>query len=196
MVRGAPGRGSSASPSSRLARNRDRHLVTVPRATPSRAATAISGPPSAQASTIRARNASPCAVLRRFAQFSNVRRSASDSTSGSSLLSPIPPAHPANWPTGTPVTRTRDARDKSASCGAVTTQDRLTRFRPDGTPPQTAIALSLIQIRCVVRTDTRRRRGPGQTHSGDMPCWAGASDSLRARLRPYAGRQAGSRARS
>ena len=59
IVRGTPGRGSSLSPSSRLARNRARHLFTVPRLTPSRAATAIFGPPSAQDSTIRARNASP-----------------------------------------------------------------------------------------------------------------------------------------
>ncbi len=72
MVRGTPGRGSSPSPSSRRARNRARHLVTVPRLTPSRAATAILGPPSAQARTIRARSACPCAVLRRFAQFSSV----------------------------------------------------------------------------------------------------------------------------
>ena len=105
MVRGTPGRGSSPSPSSRRARNRARHLVTAPRLTPSRAATAIFGPPSAQASTIRARNASPCAVFRRFAQFSNVRRSASDNTSGSSLGSAIPPADRTNRPTGTPATQ-------------------------------------------------------------------------------------------
>ncbi len=92
MVRGTPGRGSSPSPSSRLARKRARHLITVPRLTPSRADTAVLLRPSAQASTIRARSASPCAVLRRFAQFSRVRRSAPDSTSGSSLLSPITPA--------------------------------------------------------------------------------------------------------
>ena len=92
IVRGTPGRGSSPSPSSRRARNRARHLVTVTRLTRSRAATAVLLRPSAQASTIRARSASPCAVFRRFAQFSNVRRSASDSTSGSSLVSPMPPA--------------------------------------------------------------------------------------------------------
>ena len=92
IVRGTPGRGSSPSPSSRRARNRARHLITVTRLTRSRAATAVLLRPSAQASTIRARSASPCAVFRRFAQFSNVRRSASDSTSGFSLLSPMPPA--------------------------------------------------------------------------------------------------------
>jgi hypothetical protein len=57
---------------------------------PSRAATAMLLRPSAQASTIQARSASPCAVLRRSAQFSSVRRSAWDNTSGSSLVSPIP----------------------------------------------------------------------------------------------------------
>ena len=41
MVRGTPGRGSSPSPSSRRARKRARHLVTVPRFTRSRAATAM-----------------------------------------------------------------------------------------------------------------------------------------------------------
>ena len=94
IVRGTPGRGSSPSPSSRRVRNRARHLVTVTRLTLNRAATAVLLRPSAQASTIRARSASPCAVFRRFAQFSNVRRSASDSTSGTSLVSPIPPADP------------------------------------------------------------------------------------------------------
>ena len=88
-----PGRGSSPSPSSRLARNRARHLVTVLRLTPSRAATAMLLCPSALASTIRARNARSCAVLRRFAQFSNVCCSSCDNTSGASTGSPILPAH-------------------------------------------------------------------------------------------------------
>src|SRR6266851_5710413 len=102
MVRGTPGRGSSDSPSSRSRRKRARHLLTVLRLTPSRAATARLLPPCAQASTIRARRARPCAVLRRLTQFSNLRRSSSDSTSGSSLVSPIPPAernrHPGDSP--------------------------------------------------------------------------------------------------
>jgi hypothetical protein len=55
-------------------------------------------PPCAQASTIRARNARPCAVLRRLTQLSNVRRSAPVSTSGFSLLSAIPPAQLARQP--------------------------------------------------------------------------------------------------
>ena len=59
MVRGTPGRGSSPSPSSRAARKRPRHLITVFRLMPSRAATAVLLRPSAQASTIHARSASP-----------------------------------------------------------------------------------------------------------------------------------------
>ena len=127
MVRGTPGRGSSLSPSSRARRKRLRHLATVPRLTPSRAATAMLGPPSAQASTIRARKASPCAVVRRLAQLPSVRRSASDNTSGSSLLSPIPPAHRTARRTGTPQSQgPGPVVTKGDSCGAETTQDRLT----------------------------------------------------------------------
>ena len=92
MVRGTPGRGSPDSPSSRSRKKRARHLLTVWRLTLSRAATARLLPPWAQASTIRARSAGPCAVLRRLTQFSNVRRSSSDSTNGSSLLSAMQPA--------------------------------------------------------------------------------------------------------
>jgi hypothetical protein len=124
MVRGTPGLGSSLSPSSRPRRKRARHFVTVPRLTPSRAATAMLGPPSAQASTIRARRASPCAVLRRLAQLLNVRRSASDSTSGSSLGSPIPPADITDWPTGTP-----DPQSGPGWCGK-----RLTWCRDNSKP--------------------------------------------------------------
>jgi hypothetical protein len=75
MVRGTPGRGSSARPSSRSRRNRARQRLTVLRLTSSRAETAVLLPPSAQASTIRARSASPCAVVRRFAQPCYVSRS-------------------------------------------------------------------------------------------------------------------------
>ena len=92
-------------------RKRARHLRTVLRATPSRAATATLLPPPAQASTIRARSARPCAVLRRRIQFSNVRRSSEVSTSGSSLLSPMPPADrthpPAQAPDQEPGTGTQ-----------------------------------------------------------------------------------------
>jgi hypothetical protein len=86
-----PRRGSSPGPSRRLARERARHVLTVPRLTPSRAATARLPPPCAQASTIGARKARPCAVLRRLAQFSNVRRLSSDNTSGANLGSGIYP---------------------------------------------------------------------------------------------------------
>jgi len=63
IVRGTPGRGSSGKPSSLSRRNRVRHLRTVVRLTPSRAAIATLLPPCAQASTIRAFSARPCAVL-------------------------------------------------------------------------------------------------------------------------------------
>jgi hypothetical protein len=63
ILRGAPGRGSSARPSNRRSRNRLRHLVTVCGQTPNCAATSwlARKPPScAQPSTIRHRNARAC----------------------------------------------------------------------------------------------------------------------------------------
>ena len=74
--------------SSRSRKNPARHRFTVLRLTPSRAATAMLLPPCAQASTIHARSARHCAVLRRLTQYSNVRRSSPVSTSGSSLALP------------------------------------------------------------------------------------------------------------
>ena len=67
IVRGAPGRGSSSSPSRPRSTKRRRHLPTVCTVTRSRAATALLLRPAAQPSTIRARNAKACAVLRRCA---------------------------------------------------------------------------------------------------------------------------------
>jgi len=57
MRRGAPGRGSSSSPSSPSATNRRRHLPTVAACTPSSEATAPLLSPAAQRNTIRARDA-------------------------------------------------------------------------------------------------------------------------------------------
>ena len=62
---GRPGRGSSASPSSRCAANRRRHLLTVIGSTRSSAAACLFVAPSAQASTILARSASAWPVLAR-----------------------------------------------------------------------------------------------------------------------------------
>src|SRR5262249_6104387 len=124
IVRGTPGRGSSVDPSSRSRTKRARHLLTVLRLTPSRAATATLLPPWAQASTIRARSARPCAVLRRLTQFSNVRRSSCDSTSGASLVSPIPPADRTCHPGDSPRHGTETQRN---SRGDQETQDRDTR---------------------------------------------------------------------
>ena len=84
-VRGRPGRGSSVSPSSRDARNRDRHFATVSREIPSSAATAWFDAPSAQARTIRDRSASDCAVLRLRVHASSARRSSSVSSSEASF---------------------------------------------------------------------------------------------------------------
>ncbi len=92
IVRGTPGRGSSLSPANRAVMNRFRHRPTVSRVIPSSAATAMLLLPSAHISTMRARWAKPCAVLRRLAHPSSVRRSASVSTSGSLGLPAIPPS--------------------------------------------------------------------------------------------------------
>src|SRR5262249_57367825 len=113
-------------------------------------------PPSAQASTIRARNASPCAVFRRLAQFSNVRRSARDNTSGSSLGSAIPPADRTNQPTGTPHHAACTSGTKSASRGAVTTQDRLTSRECAGSQDRPAdLACGLARIGGLMATPGR-----------------------------------------
>jgi hypothetical protein len=63
--RGRPGRGASASPSSRRRQNRARHFRTVSTCTPWSAAIAVLAAPSAAANTIRARSAiRACAVGR------------------------------------------------------------------------------------------------------------------------------------
>ena len=82
IVRGAPGRGSSSNPSSRFATNRARQRPTVWRVTRTGGATAAFGAPAAQASTIRARCASPCAVVGRRAHRSSVSVSSAVNTSG------------------------------------------------------------------------------------------------------------------
>ena len=64
---GRPGRGSSASPSSRRAANRLRHLLTVAGSIRRSAAACLFVAPPAHASTIFARSASACAVLARRA---------------------------------------------------------------------------------------------------------------------------------
>jgi hypothetical protein len=79
--RGAPGRGSSASPSSRSATNRERHLPTVARATPNRPATSVLAAPVAHSSTMRHRSASCWALVGRAAQRRRVSRSSSVSSS-------------------------------------------------------------------------------------------------------------------
>jgi len=106
---------------------RARHLLTVLRLTPSRAATAMWQPPCAHASTIRARMARPCAVLRRLTQFSNLRRSSSDNTSDSSQVSSIPQQNPTASPAIAPgrnlghnTTHAVTERLKTGSLGVFT----------------------------------------------------------------------------
>jgi hypothetical protein len=72
IFRAAPGRGSSDRPASRSCTNRPRHLVTVCGQIPNTAATSLLVAPSAQASTILARNANACAVFARRDHDNNV----------------------------------------------------------------------------------------------------------------------------
>jgi len=81
--RGAPGRGSSSSPSSPSATNRRRHLPTVAACTPSSTATVSLLNPWAQRNTIRARNASAWAVFGRRAHRSSAARCSPDSNNSS-----------------------------------------------------------------------------------------------------------------
>jgi len=60
--------------------NRDRHFPTMSRDTPSCAATAVFGAPSAHASTIRDRIANACDDFARRVHRNNVSRSSSVST--------------------------------------------------------------------------------------------------------------------
>jgi hypothetical protein len=82
IVRGAPGRGSSTSPSSRRATNRDRHLPTVGSDTPRSVATCLFVAPVAHPSTIRQRNANAWALLARRDQRSSVWCSSSVKING------------------------------------------------------------------------------------------------------------------
>ena len=86
ILRGAPGRGSSKSPSSPRSAKRRRHLPTVFASAPTRSTMALFSSPSAAASTIRARRASPWAVFRRRAKPSSSRRSTSDNVIATAAL--------------------------------------------------------------------------------------------------------------
>jgi hypothetical protein len=83
ILRGAPGRGSSSRPSSPRSAKRRRHSATVGRLTPSASATPpFVLPGAAQASTIRARVASACPVLRRRTQPCSRARSSAERVIG------------------------------------------------------------------------------------------------------------------
>jgi hypothetical protein len=85
IVRGRPGLGSSNNPSRRSSMNRARHLVTVLRETLNSAATRVFAAPSAQASTIRDRNANAWDVFRRRVQPSKVWPSSAVNSNGASF---------------------------------------------------------------------------------------------------------------
>ena len=90
ILRGAPGRGSSARPSSRLAANRLRQVATVTRVTPSCSAIARLVVPSAARSTISARIASARDIFRRRVRASSSHRSASSNSIRTADLQAIP----------------------------------------------------------------------------------------------------------
>src|SRR2546430_7247389 len=81
-VRGAPGRGSSSSPSSRLARNRLRHFPTVCFVSRSFRATRVFVSSAAHPRMTRARCARACAVVGRRVQRCNISRSGSVNVKG------------------------------------------------------------------------------------------------------------------
>ena len=85
ILRGAPGRGSSESPSSPWSAKRRRQVPTVSRATSSFSAIAVLLNPSAAKSTIRARRAAPCDDLRRRTRPSSSCRSVSLRTIATAL---------------------------------------------------------------------------------------------------------------
>jgi hypothetical protein len=86
MVRGAPGRGSSASPSRHDSTNRRRHTPTVWGHTPTSAATSLLDFPAAQPNTIRHRCANDCDDFARRAHRCNVSRSSSVNTNSATGL--------------------------------------------------------------------------------------------------------------
>src|SRR6476469_1604935 len=86
IVRGAPGRGSSDSPSSRRSMNRRRQIPTVCGHTPTSAATSLLDLPAAQPNTMRHRCANACADDARRAHRCSVSRSSSDNTNAATGL--------------------------------------------------------------------------------------------------------------
>jgi hypothetical protein len=83
--RGAPGRGSSWSPSRRPARNRDLHFAAVDCLIPSSLATTVLFLPVADNRTMRQRRASAWALFGRRAHRSRVERSSSVNSRGSRI---------------------------------------------------------------------------------------------------------------
>ncbi len=91
ILRGAPGRGSSSSPSRRCAAHRRRHFETVLASAPTAAPVALFSGPSAAANTIRARRAIACPVRCARARDSSPRRSVAVNSIATAVL-PITPS--------------------------------------------------------------------------------------------------------
>jgi hypothetical protein len=104
---------------------------TVARFTPSRAATAVLLPPSAQASTIRARSANPCTALLRRNQLSKVRRSSSDGADDANLESGILQAHGITTDLSPP---SECPQERRASVGLGPASAALDRASVSGSP--------------------------------------------------------------
>ena len=82
ILRGAPGRGSSMSPSTPRSMNRLRHFTTVAWFTPTRSATALLINPSAANNTIRDRCATECGDFGRLDHRSSTSRCSSLTLTG------------------------------------------------------------------------------------------------------------------
>jgi hypothetical protein len=89
-------RGSSISPSRRYSANRERHLRTIGRCTPSRSAISVLFSPSAANNTIRERCASACALDLRRAHDSSWTRSCSETSMETATKIGIHSAYPTN----------------------------------------------------------------------------------------------------
>ena len=160
--RGAPGRGSSSSPSGPCSANRLRQVATVGRLTPSAWATPLLvAPGAAQASTMRARMASACAVLRRRVQPSSVARSPVARAIGTACGLGIGASGPIGpQPPPAPCSRPSQAGKKSSTHAARTR-------RPFRASPASPSRRRRCSIRC-----PRGRRPPRR------PCARGRGDRI------------------
>ncbi len=166
---GAPGRDSSASPSSPDSMNRTRHLPTICRVTWRFSATAVFVAPPAHAKTILARNASACADLRRRVHRSSVTRSSTDQGQrqlrATRLTTHEPTVtivselttHNTRACLTNPCPTARRPDDASPRCRQSPANTRLTPSSASRRAPRTPLATNAI---CQTRPSAARRRRP------------------------------------